>query len=382
MKITFVTYIYPYPKKGFNPGIERVIGETSRALSNKGHEVKVITTYRNGGQLKKEECHGINIYRINDLRNIFGRIGSIFSIDLLSINYFVRGYKQILQDSDVIHTFTPFLIDVPNVPLFSHFHHHEKIRNLKELLYLPTSNHLWKETYRKSDAIISVSKYSARYLTKIGISSNKIFVIPNGVDIEKFNPYIDTSELENKFGDNNILLYAGPVIQRKGLIYLIKSMPKILAKHKDTVLILVGDGDQKENLKRLSNKLGVSKNVIFEGFVSEDQLPAYYNVCDLFVFPSLQEGFGMVLAEAMACGKTVVASNNTAIPEVVGDAGVLVETKNSDALAEAIIDLLNDENKRKKLEKKALKRVHEKFTWSTSADKLLRVYDNLRGEPK
>lgn len=376
MRITFVTYVYPYPKRGFNPGIERVIESLSHALVRKGHDVHVITTYRNGGRLKEENDHGVHIYRINDFRKMFGRMGSVFSLDLLSINYFVKEYRDVLQNSDIIHVFTPFLIDIQNIPVVSHFHHDEKIRNLKEFLYLPTSHYLWKKTYKRSDAVISVSKYSARYLVKIGIPPNKIFVVPNGVDIKKFNPYIDATELKNRFGSNNILLYVGPIIQRKGLIYLIRSMPKILAEHRDTILVMVGKGEQETYLKRLANELGINRNVIFEGFVPENQLPMYYNACDLFVFPSLQEGFGMVLTEAMACGKPVVASNTTAIPEVVGEAGILVEPENPDALANAIIDLLNDENKRKELGEKALKRVHEKFTWDKVAREVEEVYES------
>ena len=377
MRITFVTYTYPHPKRGFNPGIERVIESLSQELARKGHDVHVITTYsRNDGKKGEENVNGVKIHRVKDVRDIFGRVGSIFSLDLLSINYSVKKCNDILQDSDILHVFTPFLLNIPNVPVVSHFHHPEKIRNFKEYLYLPTSNYLWRKTYERSDAVISVSKYSARYLIKIGISPNKIFVVPNGVDTEKFHPNVDASGLKNRFSGNNILLYVGPITQRKGLIYLIKSMPKILAEHKDTILVLVGKGNQEENLKRLSNKLGISRNVIFEGFIPEDQLPMYYNACDLFVFPSLQEGFGMVLAEAMSCGKTVVASNTTAIPEVVGDAGVLVEPKNPDALAEAIIELLSDEQRRKILEQKALTRARN-FTWDESAINCLRVYRTL-----
>jgi len=378
MKVTFISYTYPHPKRGFNPGIERVIESVSQELARKGLNIQVITTYsRNNGKKRKENVNGVEIHRIKDVRDICGRVGSIFSLDLLSINYFVKKYNGILYDSDIIHVFTPFLLNIPEVPVVSHFHHPEKIRNFKECLYLPTSNYLWKKTYVKSDAIISVSKYSARHLTKNGISSNKIFVVPNGVDIKKFNPYVDTSRLENRFIGNNVLLYVGPIIQRKGLTCLIKSMPKILAEHKDTILVLVGKGDQEENLKRLSNELSISRNVIFEGFVPEDQLPMYYNACDLFVFPSLQEGFGMVLAEAMACEKPVVASNTTAIPEVVGDAGILVEPGNPDALAEAIIESLNDEHMRKRLGMKALKRVRENFSWNMATEKLLSVYQKV-----
>ena len=148
MIITFVSYVYPYPKRGFNPGIERVIEELSRALVNKGHRVNVITTYRNGGKLSEEVVHGVHIYRIKDLRGILGKLGSIFSLDLLSINYFAKKHKKILQESDIIHAFTPFILDIPNIPLVSHFHHDEKIRKNIEYLYLPTSKYLWNKTYK------------------------------------------------------------------------------------------------------------------------------------------------------------------------------------------------------------------------------------------
>ena len=155
---------------------------------------------------------------------------------------------------------------------------------------------------------------------------NKIKIVPNGVDINKFNPRIDAKELKGRFHGMNILLYIGPITNRKGLKYLIEAMPQILTHNRNSVLIIVGGGNSVP-LEDLSRSLGVQDNVVFEGFVSDERLSMYYNACDLFVFPSLQEGFGMVLIEAMACAKTVVASNNTAIPEVVGDAGILVESK-------------------------------------------------------
>lgn len=373
MKITFVSYIYPYPNRGFNPGIERVIGEISHSLADKGHEVNVITTYRNGGVESKEIDHGVTIYRVNDLRNIFGKMGSIFSLDLLSINFFVRKYKDLLQSSDVIHIFTPFLVSIPDVPLISHFHHEEVIRQKLEYLYLPFSKYLWNISYQKSDAIISVSEYSANSLIKNNIQKNKIHVIPNGVDISKFHPGLDAKELTTKFNGMNILLYVGPITPRKGLSYLIEALPKVLTKHENTLLVIVGSGDI-DGLRKLAEEYNVLDHVIFEGFVPEEKLPIYYNACDIFVFPSLQEGFGMVLIEAMACGKTVVASNTTAIPEVVGDSGLLVEAKNPEIFASSIINLLDDIIKRKQLEEKAFNRVQKNFTWDAVVDKLLGIY--------
>jgi glycosyltransferase involved in cell wall biosynthesis len=376
MKITFLTYIYPYPERGYNPGIERVIGEFSHALANRGHEVNVITTFnRNGGRNKTEADSNVNILRTNDLRNKFGSIGCLFSLDQVSINYYSHEYLGILKNSDIIHTFIPVTGKIPNVPLVSHFHHDENIRYLKEYLYVPANKYFWSKTYRKSDAVISVSSYSARYLLDIGVPEKNIHVLPNSVDTTKFRPTVKPRDLKDRFSGMNILLYVGPITERKGLKYLINAMPAILQENPETILLLVGKGDIPK-LKKMAEALGVLNNVIFEGFVPEERLPSYYNACDIFILPSLQEGFGIVLIEAMACGKVAIASNNTAIPEVIGDAGILVESKNSYALAGAISKLLNNTSIRASLELKALERVEKHYSLARVTDQLLNIYNN------
>lgn len=139
-------------------------------------------------------------------------------------------------------------------------------------------------------------------------------------------------------------MYVGPLIQRKGIEYLIKAMPGIISECGKTILLIVGEGNQ-EYLEKIAISLNVSDSVVFEGFVPEDKLSMYYNSCDIFVLPSLQEGFGMVMAEAMACGKPVIATNTSAIPEVLGDAGLTVPPRDSRALSEAVITLLKDKGK-------------------------------------
>ncbi len=376
MKVTFVTYVYPYPRMGFNPGIERVVSELAHALTRKGIDLNVITTYRNGGQTKEEYDGDVRIMRINDLRNQIGKIGSTFSMDLLSINFYAQECINLLKQSDIIHAFTPFLTGPSGIPLVSHFHHREEICKGIEYLYQPTSEYFWRMTYKKSDAIASVSKYSSNDLMKNGIPESKIHTVYNGVDIVRFNPAIDSEIIKSKYEGKDILLYVGPISERKGLTYLIDAMPSIIKERKDAILILVGSGDNTDLIKKCV-EYKIDKNVIFTGFIDEKMLPYYFSACDIFVLPSLQEGFGMVLLEAMACGKVVIASKTSAIPEVVGDAGILVEPKCPEAISAAVIDLLNDQTKRRDLEHKAIERARSVFTWDSVADRLIEVYKKI-----
>lgn len=227
------------------------------------------------------------------------------------------------------------------------------------------------QCYDISDRIIAVSEYSAEDLASRGIEIDKISVVPNGVDTDTYHPGFSTIE----FKWDTTLLYVGPLSERKGLRYLIKSMPDILSDHPDTGLVLVGSGDN-ERLSLLAESVGVRDHVQFEGFVADEDLPDYYRAADLFVFPSTLEGFGMVLVEAMASGLPVVSTTATAIPEVVGDAGVLVRPKCEDALSEAICNILS-EGDLGLWATKSRNHVIDKFTWRKVGDRLCTVYNQV-----
>lgn len=373
MKITIVSYIYPYPERGYNPGIERVVQEIARELVRQDHEVNVITTYRNGGKKKYQKDGGVKIHRVPDTRSIMGRPGSIFSIDLLSINASIKCKKSLLNNSDVVHTFTPIVSKFFDTPLVAHYHHWDDPVDLIDYLYMPTSQRLWLRCYEIAEKIFAVSQYSANDLASRGPSESKISVVPNGVDTNKYSP--DSPEVEA--GDyENILLYVGPIMERKGLKYLIGSLPSILQTHPNTVLMVVGGGGREELLQQ-AEEIGVIDNVEFKGFVSDDLLPEYYSAADIFVFPSLLEGFGMVLLEAMASGLPVVASNTSAIPEVVGPGGRLVPKKDPNRLAEAVNDLLNDISRRKSLGHNARKHVENEYTWEKTVNQAVLEYEGV-----
>ncbi|WP_142859564.1 glycosyltransferase [Salinigranum halophilum] len=374
MKICIVSYIYPYPERGYNPGIERVVQESARALARRGHEVHVITTYRNGGEKKVSNDDGVIIHRIPDSRQLLGRVGSAFSLDFLSINYSLRSYRDLLNSSDVVHTFTPIVWKCFSTPLIAHYHHWDDPNELMEYLYLPSSHWLWLKCYAIADTVISVSEYSAQDLSHRGVNEEKIRIVPNGVDPDTYHPgpsQVDLNQWENT------LLYVGPLSERKGIKYLLTAMDDILEQYSEVGLIIVGGGD-KRHLQNLAKNLGIESHIRFDGFVSEKLLPEYYRAADIFVFPSLLEGFGMVLVEAMASGLPVISTTSSAIPEVVGDAGILVSPKSSAEIAEAVETLILNTRYAQSIGSSGRDRVNNQFTWDNTGKKLQEIYNELR----
>lgn len=372
MKITFVTYIYPYPERGYNPGIERVVQEFARELVRQGHEIHVLTTYRNGGVKQFEIDQGVQLHRVSDTRHYLGKVGSVFSLDLFSLNHQITEYSALLESSDIVHAFTPIVWKFFSTPLIAHYHHWDDPSEPLEYLYLPTNHWLWMHSYEIADRIIAVSEYSADDLVSRGLTRSKIEVVPNGVDTDTYHPGPSSIEFEEW---NTVLLYVGPLMERKGLRYLIRAMPDILNDHPNTGLVLVGGGDN-DSLEQLAERMGVRDNIRFEGFVPEDDLPDYYRAADVFVFPSLLEGFGMVLVEAMASGLPVVSTTATAIPEVVDDAGLLVPPRSESELASTISSLIKEGVD--PWNNDSLRRVQKNFTWAKTTKHLSSIYQRIK----
>nr|WP_236642342.1 glycosyltransferase [Salinigranum halophilum] len=175
----------------------------------------------------------------------------------------------------------------------------------------------------------------------------------------------------------NTLLYVGPLSERKGIKYLLTAMDDILEQYSEVGLIIVGGGD-KRHLQNLAKNLGIESHIRFDGFVSEKLLPEYYRAADIFVFPSLLEGFGMVLVEAMASGLPVISTTSSAIPEVVGDAGILVSPKSSAEIAEAVETLILNTRYAQSIGSSGRDRVNNQFTWDNTGKKLQEIYNELR----
>ncbi len=199
----------------------------------------------------------------------------------------------------------------------------------------------------------------------------KTIIVHNAIDLKHFKPS------NKKIFNRKTVLSVSLLVEGKGYIYLLGAIKKVLERNKDIDFLIIGNGPEEKNLKKLAKELNVSDNVIFMDLVPNEKLPEYYASSEFFVLATLSEGFGIVFAEAMACGIPIVSTNILSLQEVVDGGGILVEPKNSDQLAEAMLKLLNDEKLRQELSKKALEQA-KKFSIEKRIDKIEEIYKTCK----
>lgn len=233
------------------------------------------------------------------------------------------------------------------------------------------------------DRVIAVSHYLRNELTNnYKIERGLIKVIYNGIDVERFNPNIRGDEIRKRYGlmDKPVVLYLGRLAPYKGMQFLMRAIPQILREMPNTKFLIGGSMRYDMlNLRGMAKDLDVKSSVIFTGFVPSRLVPKLYACCNVFCYPSLWEGFGLTPGEAQASGKPVVAFNTCAIPEVVenGRSGLLVEPRNHNQLASAIVSLLKDEELRVKMGLEARRRVLRLFSWDKAVEQTLKVYEEV-----
>jgi len=171
------------------------------------------------------------------------------------------------------------------------------------------------------------------------------------------------------------ILAVGTLEPRKNFGTLIKSFVLIKAKLPDSKLVIVGKkGWKYSHIEEKLKEFKLQDDVIFPGYLEDEDLKKMYTLATVFVFPSLYEGFGIPPLEAMACGCPVVSSNVASLPEVVGDAGILIEPKNARKIADSVVSLIENDQIRNMLIERGLRRV-EKFTWQKSAEAALAAFE-------
>lgn len=233
---------------------------------------------------------------------------------------------------------------------------------------------------KKADRLIAVSEDVKKDIIKhLKYPEDKIDVIHEGIDHDIFKPIASPERKEGVSLNHLNILFAGTEIPRKNLVRLIEAMSIVKKTLPNARLIKVGGSLNPEGRKLIKNKiseLGLEESVIFVDEVSQQDLAHYYNQVDLFAFPSLYEGFGFPPLEAMACGCPVVCSNKGSLPEVAGDAALIVNAEDVRDIADKITIVLTDDNLRKNIINKGFLHV-KKFTWENAANKTIKVYQKL-----
>ncbi|MDI6827157.1 MAG: glycosyltransferase family 1 protein [Armatimonadota bacterium] len=242
-------------------------------------------------------------------------------------------------------------------------------------------NYFTRRSVRKADAVITISEHSKQEIIKLlHVPENKVFVTHLGVN-PSFRPVsaAEKARVCEQYGIiENTVLFVGTLEPRKNILSLIAAFDIVhKAFNQRCSLILVGGkGWFYQELFEFTRQLGIGDSVRFLGYVPMEDLPALYGASAVFVYPSFYEGFGLPPLEAMACGTPVITSNTSSLPEVVGDAGIMVDPHDVEALANAILQVLGDSDLRQEMSARGIERA-KLFSWQETARRTLNVYEDI-----
>jgi glycosyltransferase involved in cell wall biosynthesis len=264
-----------------------------------------------------------------------------------------------------------------DVPIVSHHHHLDPspLNPLIERLVL-----------QASERIVTVSEFSRRQLTSaLGVPAERIEVVPNGVD-EKFVVAPAGAALKARYGlgDGPVALFLGGLKPRKNLPFLLDVWREVAAARPEATLVVAGDGPLGDAVRRQARAMGLGPRVVFTGRLPEADKVAHYNLADIFLFPSMLEGFGLAAGEAMSCGLPVIASDEGALPELVahGQGGFVCRGGDRAAFVEATLRLLDQRELRRRFGAFNRGRVDRHFRWPRAARRVLDIYEEVVGDWK
>ncbi|HEU0167565.1 MAG TPA: glycosyltransferase family 4 protein [Chloroflexota bacterium] len=372
MKIGLVSP-YDYSAAG---GVQEHVAQLDAQFRSMGHDVVVLTPNSRDG---REEHHDnvISLGRVTPLR-INGSTARI----TLSM-WLTHRVRQILREEqfDVLHIHEPLMPALPltvlrcsetvNIATF-HAHGQSYASNLGYLV----GKRIVRNRVRKLDGRIAVSNTARQFVEKY--FPGDYTVIPNGINLEWWQRPAKPIE---RFADGRPnVLFLGRLENRKGLKYLIRAFQQVRQEVPGARLIVAGEGRLRAGFERYVWRHDLEADVFFTGFVPAEERPRYFATADVYCAPSTgQESFGIVLLEAMASGKAIVASNIDGYREVVSNRreGLLVPVRDADGIAEGLIELLTHADRREEMAQQGLRTVQQ-YSWSRVAGFILDYVNEVR----
>jgi glycosyltransferase involved in cell wall biosynthesis len=363
-----ILHIYKdyYPVLG---GMENHIRILAEGAVKRGLEVTVLVTSPTRST-ETQEIQGVRLVKA-------GRVATLASTPL---SFTLLSYVRRLQ-SDITHLHFPYPWGEMAHLMFGRSQrtvitYHSDIVRQKSLLRLYRP--FLERVLGKADRIIATSPQYIRSSPYLSQAADKCVVIPLGIDLEPYQRVRrgEVGRLRDKYA-SPLLLFVGVLRYYKGLEYLIRAMTGVNAR-----LLVVGSGPMAEEWQALAVRLGLAHKVFFVGQVEDEQLPIYYQACDLFVLPGSHrsEAFGAVQIEAMACGKAVISTElgtGTSYVNIDGETGLVVPARDAQALGKAINHLLSDDRRRREMGEKGRRRAMEEFSHETMIDRVVALYCNL-----
>jgi glycosyltransferase involved in cell wall biosynthesis len=384
MKILqIVCYFYPAWAYGGPP---RNVYELSKALIKRGHQVSVYTTdafdKENRVKEKQEVADGIEIRRFRNISNYVAFHHRIFITPGM-----ISAIKNNIKKYDIVH-----LNDFRTLQNLLAYHYARKYdipyvlqargslvniitkKRLKQLFDIIGGYRLLRDASR----LIALAPLEAEDYKKMGVTENKVDIVPNGIDLAQFENLPNRGSFKQQHGlsdINQVILYLGRVHERKGVDLLISAFSDLTKEFNDARLVIAGPDDgYLSALKSLTKELGLNDRVLFVGgLYGEDKLAAYVDA-DVYALTSSNEAFGVTILEAMACGTPVVVSDDCGIADIINTNAGLVSPHKKEPLAQALRTLIVDEKLQQQFSQNGKVLVQENFSWTNIAKQMEQAY--------
>ena len=379
------------------------IKSLSRALSDLGHKIDVLSGPPYpilDADINLVKLPSLDLYNANDLFRIPKTVELMNTINMIEwlgistmgfsepLTFGMRAYQYLknkFHQYDIIHDNQSLSYGLwaikKKIPTIATIHHPitvdldiavksepvlwKKLKHLRWYSFLS----MQKKVTRTLPHIITVSRCAQNDISsKFRIPKNRFTVISNGINTNLFYPIPEIKREKNR-----IIVTNSADTPLKGLDYLLQSVADV-SKKINIRLVVVGTPKKNGRILRLIKKLGIAPFVRFTGRISDEEFVRQYAKATVAVIPSVYEGFGLPAGEAMACGVPLISTTGGALPEVVGDAGILVPPADSGALTEAITRVLTNPDLAEKLSAAGYQRVQNHLTWQAAAEKTVNVY--------
>lgn len=372
-------------------GLSRHVYDLSRYLVKQEWEVHVVTTEA-AGYPHYEMIEGVHVHRVH----VMQPDGGEFVHWAFQMNVMMIDHGQSLIESgltfDLIHAHdwlvsyaAKTLKETCHLPLVATIHATEHGRNQGIHTNLQRYIHglEWRLTYEAKSVVVCSTYMRREVETIFQLPTDKVTVIPNGVDPELLQPSVMNTQTKEPYAmeQERIVLYVGRLVREKGVHTLLEAAPAILAEHPDVKFVIAGKGPAFEDLVRQAEGLGIREKVMFAGFVSDEERNRLYQLADVAVFPSLYEPFGIVALEAMAAGTSVVVSDVGGLADVVEHErnGFKMYPGDAHSLAFQVNTLLRNSERSFAMALTALKEIG-KYDWNEIAGQTLAIYERVLSE--
>jgi len=381
MRVCIVTTAFPrWPDDGRGT----FILDAARALQAQGAQVRVIAMHSPGAKTR-EMMGAIEVIRPRYLwperlevlqkegggLPIMWRKSRLARLALLPFSVaHTMAIMRYAQDCDIIHA--NWTLSAAAAWAGKFFHRRPIVvtvhgSDIFQAVRLRFVNRLTRMVLGRCDRILAVSRALVEAVVALGLPSSQIEIVSDGVDTDRFHP--------PSADRDPLIVFVGSLIARKGLKYLIQAMLQLLQRFPDHHLAIIGEGPQQAELISLADTLRVIDNISFVGSQTPAQVSHWMQRAKLFVLPSVEEGLGVVLLEALACGTPCVATRVGGIPDVISsDVGILVPPADPSALSNAILAVLGEETVWKTMSQNARAGALERYSWRIIASHLIEIY--------